>query len=106
MKLKAVLSTGCFLSATTPLGNGAIAQSNQPTMCAKYVQKGSLTSMISVRFNDVHDQGSALVRVKRNPKGDVVVCMIEHSAGSEQLDKHACDWVAEHRRSLELCKEP
>ena len=102
MKLRPMLTLFVF-SAGALLTSGAIAQSAQPEMCAKYIQKHSLTSMISVRFNDIHDQGSALVRVQRNSKGDVVACIIEHSSGSEQLDKHACIWVQDHRRSLELC---
>ena len=102
MKLKSILSTLSFLSTTALLANGAIAQSGQPAVCAKYIQKGSPTSTLSVRMSD---QDSVQVSVRRNTKGDVTDCMIEHSSGSEPMDKKACTWVSHQRHSLELCRE-
>jgi hypothetical protein len=101
MNPKLLRSTLCLLAMSALFTNGAIAQPSAAPSCVTGIEKNSDTSLISVRLSE---QGSVLVAVKSNTKGDVTECRILKSGGSERIDRASCAWVQNHWSSLERCQ--
>jgi hypothetical protein len=101
MNLKLLRSTLCLLAISAPFMDGAMAQPSGTPSCVDHIQKNLNASLISVRLSD---QGSTLVAVNTNTKGNVTECSVVKDSGSESLDRASCDWVKDHWRSLDRCQ--